>query len=470
MIHQRTLFEKLWDAHVVREAPGEPTLLYIDLHLIHEVTSPQAFDGLRQASRKVRRPDLTFGTVDHNVPTTDRSLPLADAVAANQVETLRRNCHEFGIQLFDIHSPEQGIVHVIGPELGLTRPGMTIVCGDSHTSTHGAFGALAFGIGTSEVEHVLATQCLPQNKPSTMKIETRGTLGAGVTAKDLALGIIGRIGTDGATGCVIEYVGEAVRSLTMEGRMTLCNMSIEAGARAGMVAPDETTFAYLKGRRFSPAGDAWDKAVDYWKTLRSDDDAEFDRVVDIDASQLEPFVTWGTSPGMVVPVTSYVPDPAEAKSAADRQAAERALEYMALKPRTNIQDIAINRAFIGSCTNARLEDLRAAARVVKGYRINSSVSAMVVPGSQEVKRAAEREGLDRIFHEAGFEWREAGCSMCLGMNADILAPGERCASTSNRNFEGRQGRGGRTHLVSPMMAAAAAIKGHFTDVRAWKFR
>jgi 3-isopropylmalate/(R)-2-methylmalate dehydratase large subunit len=470
MIHQRTLFEKLWDAHVVREAPGEPTLLYIDLHLIHEVTSPQAFDGLRQASRKVRRPDLTFGTVDHNVPTTDRSLPIADAVAANQVETLRRNCHEFGIQLFDIHSPEQGIVHVIGPELGLTRPGMTIVCGDSHTSTHGAFGALAFGIGTSEVEHVLATQCLPQNKPLTMKIETRGTLGAGVTAKDLALGIIGRIGTDGATGCVIEYVGDAVRSLTMEGRMTLCNMSIEAGARAGMVAPDETTFAYLKGRRFSPAGDAWDKAVDYWKTLRSDDDAEFDRVVDIDASQLEPFVTWGTSPGMVVPVTSYVPDPAEAKSAADRQAAERALEYMALKPRTNIQDIAINRAFIGSCTNARLEDLRAAARVVKGYRINSSVSAMVVPGSQEVKRAAEREGLDRIFHEAGFEWREAGCSMCLGMNADILAPGERCASTSNRNFEGRQGRGGRTHLVSPMMAAAAAIKGHFTDVRAWKFR
>jgi 3-isopropylmalate/(R)-2-methylmalate dehydratase large subunit len=470
MIHQRTLFERLWDAHVVREAPGEPTLLYIDLHLIHEVTSPQAFDGLRQASRKVRRPDLTFGTVDHNVPTTDRSLPIADAVAANQVETLRRNCHEFGIQLFDIHSPEQGIVHVIGPELGLTRPGMTIVCGDSHTSTHGAFGALAFGIGTSEVEHVLATQCLPQYKPSTMKIETRGTLGAGVTAKDLALGIIGRIGTDGATGCVIEYVGDAVRSLTMEGRMTLCNMSIEAGARAGMVAPDETTFAYLKGRRFSPAGDAWDKAVDYWKTLRSDDDAEFDRVVDIDASQLEPFVTWGTSPGMVVPVTSYVPDPAEAKSAADRQAAERALEYMALKPRTNIQDIAINRAFIGSCTNARLEDLRAAARVVKGYRINSSVSAMVVPGSQEVKRAAEREGLDRIFHEAGFEWREAGCSMCLGMNADILAPGERCASTSNRNFEGRQGRGGRTHLVSPMMAAAAAIKGHFTDVRAWKFR
>jgi 3-isopropylmalate/(R)-2-methylmalate dehydratase large subunit len=408
----------------------------------------------------VRRPDLTFGTVDHNVPTTDRSLPIADAIAANQVETLRRNCNEFGIQLYDIDSPEQGIVHVIGPELGLTRPGMTIVCGDSHTSTHGAFGALAFGIGTSEVEHVLATQCLPQNKPLTMKVETRGALPEGVTAKDLALGIIGKIGTDGATGCVIEYAGEAVRSLSMEGRMTLCNMSIEAGARAGMVAPDETTFAYLKGRRFSPEGD---EAVDHWKTLRSDDDAKFDRVVEIEASQLEPFVTWGTSPGMVVAVTSCVPDPAD-------EAAERALKYMALEPRTNIEDITIDRAFIGSCTNARIEDLRAAARVVKGYRINSSVSAMVVPGSQEVKRAAEREGLDRIFHEAGFEWREAGCSMCLGMNEDILQPGERCASTSNRNFEGRQGRGGRTHLVSPMMAAAAAIEGHFTDVREWEFK
>ncbi len=453
-----TLFDKLWQSHVVREARGEPTLLYIDLHLIHEVTSPQAFDGLRQAGRKVRRPDLTFGTVDHNVPTTDRSLPIADAVAANQIETLRRNCNEFGVQLYDINSPEQGIVHVIGPELALTRPGMTIVCGDSHTSTHGAFGALAFGIGTSEVEHVLATQCLPQNKPLTMKVETRGALPEGVTAKDLALGIIGRIGTDGATGCVIEYAGEAVRSLSMEGRMTLCNMSIEAGARAGMVAPDETTFAYLKGRRFSMESD-----VDYWKTLHSDADAKFDRTVEIDASPLEPFVTWGTSPGMVVPVTSYVPDPAD-------EAAERALKYMALTPRTNIQEIAIDRAFIGSCTNARIEDLRAAARVVKGYRINSSVSAMVVPGSQEVKRAAEREGLDRIFHEAGFEWREAGCSMCLGMNDDILLPGERCASTSNRNFEGRQGRGGRTHLVSPMMAAAAAIKGHFTDVRDWEFK
>lgn len=458
-----TLFDKLWQAHIVREAQGEPTLLYIDLHLIHEVTSPQAFDGLRQAGRKVRRPDRTFATVDHNVPTTDRNLPIADATAATQIKALRRNCSEFGVQLFDIHAPEQGIVHVIGPELGLTQPGMTIVCGDSHTSTHGAFGALAFGIGTSEVEHVLATQCLPQNKPLTMRVEVSGLLPEGVTSKDLALGIIGQMGTDGATGCVIEYTGGAVRALSMEGRMTLCNMSIEAGARAGMIAPDETTFAYLKGRRFAPTGDEWDNAVIYWRTLNSDHDAAFDRVVEIDASELEPFVTWGTSPGMVVPVTSYVPDPADA-------AAERALEYMALHPRTSIQDIAIDRAFIGSCTNARIEDLRAAARVVKGYRINSSVSAMVVPGSQEVKKAAEREGLDRIFHDAGFEWREAGCSMCLGMNADVLQPGERCASTSNRNFEGRQGRGGRTHLVSPMMAAAAAIKGHFTDVRKWEFR
>jgi 3-isopropylmalate/(R)-2-methylmalate dehydratase large subunit len=465
-----TLFDKLWQAHIVREAQGEPTLLYIDLHLIHEVTSPQAFAGLRQAGRRVRRPDLTFGTVDHNVPTTDRSLPIADAVAANQVDTLRRNCKEFGVQLYDIHSPEQGIVHVIGPELGLTQPGMTIVCGDSHTSTHGAFGALAFGIGTSEVEHVLATQCLPQNKPRTMKVAVHGALPEGVTAKDLALGIIGRIGTDGATGFVIEYAGAAVRALSMEGRMTLCNMSIEAGARAGMIAPDETTFAYLKGRRFVPSGEQWELGLRRWREFVSDADAVFDRVVEIEATRLEPFVTWGTSPGMVVPVTSCVPDPLDAKDATDRQAAERALEYMNLSPRTNIQEISIDRAFIGSCTNARIEDLRAAARVVKGYRISSAVSAMVVPGSQEVKREAEREGLDRIFSEAGFEWREAGCSMCLGMNEDILQPGERCASTSNRNFEGRQGRGGRTHLVSPMMAAAAAIKGHFTDVREWEFK
>ena len=465
-----SLFEKLWQSHIVREKVNEPTLLYIDLHLIHEVTSPQAFEGLRQAGRKVRRPDLTFGTADHNVPTTDRSLPIADAIAARQIDTLRRNCQEHGIQLFDINSPEQGIVHVIGPELGLTQPGMTIVCGDSHTSTHGAFGALAFGIGTSEVEHVLATQCLPQNKPRTMKVQTSGALPPGVSAKDLALGIIGKIGTDGATGYVIEYAGEAVRNLTMEGRMTLCNMSIEAGARAGMVGPDETTFAYLEGRRFAPQGASWESALKYWRTLCSDDEAMFDKVVEIDATQLEPFVTWGTSPGMVAPITSRVPDPADAQTLADQQAAERALEYMALKPRTNIQDIHIDRAFIGSCTNARIEDLRAAARVVKGYHINSSVTALVVPGSYEVKRAAEHEGLDRVFSEAGFEWREPGCSMCLGMNPDILQPGERCASTSNRNFEGRQGRGGRTHLVSPMMAAAAAIKGHFTDVREWEFK
>ncbi len=361
-------------------------------------------------------------------------------------------------------------MHVIGPELGLTKPGMTIVCGDSHTSTHGAFGALAFGIGTSEVEHVLATQCLPQNKPRTMLIKVHGQLPNGVTAKDLALGIIGQIGTDGATGHVIEYAGEAVRSLSMEGRMTLCNMSIEAGAKAGMIAPDETTFAYLKGRRFVPSGTAWNEALAHWRTLPSDEGAVFDRVIEIDASTLEPFVTWGTNPGMVVPVTSCVPDPAEAKSAGDRHAVEQALKYMALEPRTNIQDITIDRAFIGSCTNARIEDLRAAARVVKGYKIKASVSALVVPGSQDVKRAAEKEGLDQIFSEAGFEWREAGCSMCLGMNPDILQPGERCASTSNRNFEGRQGRGGRTHLVSPMMAAAAAITGHFTDIRNWKFK
>ena len=465
-----TLFEKLWDAHVVRQAEGEPALLYIDLHLVHEVTSPQAFEGLRLANRAVRRPDLTIATVDHNVPTTDRRLPLADPIGAKQIETLRQNCLDFGIRLFDIDSAEQGIVHVIGPELGLTQPGQTIVCGDSHTSTHGAFGTLAFGIGTSEVEHVLATQCLPQNKPRTMLVEVNGRLLEGVTAKDLALGIIGQIGTAGGTGHAIEYAGETVRELSMEGRMTLCNMSIEAGARAGMIAPDETTFAYLQGRRFAPAGEDWHDAVAYWQTLHTDSDAQFDRTVQIDAATLEPHVTWGTSPGMVVPVTGCVPDPASLNSEADRRASSRALEYMSLAPRTRIQDIRIDRVFIGSCTNARLEDLRAAARVINGYKISHSVSAMVVPGSQAVKRAAENEGLDRIFRESGFEWREAGCSMCLGMNADTLQPGERCASTSNRNFEGRQGRGGRTHLVSPMMAAAAAITGHFTDVREWKFR
>jgi 3-isopropylmalate/(R)-2-methylmalate dehydratase large subunit len=466
----RTLFEKVWDAHVVRAAPKEPTLLYIDLHLVHEVTSPQAFEGLRVAGREVRRPELTIATIDHNVPTTDRSLPIADPIASKQIETLRQNCAESEITLFDIDSREQGIVHVIGPELGLTQPGMTIVCGDSHTSTHGAFGALAFGIGTSEVEHVLATQCLPQNRPRTMQVRIGGALSEGVTAKDLALGIIGQIGTDGASGHVIEYAGEAVRALSMEGRMTLCNMSIEAGARAGMVAPDEKTFAYLHGRRFSPRAGNWEDALSYWRTLLSDSNAEFDHVVDIDAAAIAPCVTWGTSPGMVVPVTGSVPDPLETKGEAERRATERALEYMNLKPRMKIAAVSIDRVFIGSCTNSRIEDLRAAARIIKGHRVHGSVHAMVVPGSQSVKRAAEAEGLDQIFLAAGFEWREAGCSMCLGMNADILQPGERCASTSNRNFEGRQGRGGRTHLVSPAMAAAAAIAGHFVDVREWEYR
>ena len=466
----RTLFEKVWDAHVVRAPQNEPVLLYIDLHLVHEVTSPQAFEGLRAANHKVRRADLTIATIDHNVPTTDRSVPIADPIAARQIEVLRQNCGDFAVSLFDINSSEQGIVHVIGPELGLTRPGMTIVCGDSHTSTHGAFGALAFGIGTSEVEHVLATQCLPQNKPRTMLLRTRGKLAPGVTAKDLALGIIGQIGTDGASGHVIEYAGQAVRALSMESRMTLCNMSIEAGARAGMIAPDETTFAYLAGRRFSPREGEWEQALAYWRTLPSDPDARFDAVVEVDASGIAPCVTWGTNPGMVVPVNGSVPDPFEAENEAERRVVERALEYMALKPRTKIEDISIDRVFIGSCTNSRIEDLRAAARVVRGHDVNKAVRAMVVPGSQDVKRHAEAEGLDQIFLAAGFEWRESGCSMCLGMNPDILQPGERCASTSNRNFEGRQGRGGRTHLVSPAMAAAAAIAGHFVDVREWEYK
>ncbi|MEJ7711957.1 MAG: 3-isopropylmalate dehydratase large subunit [Pyrinomonadaceae bacterium] len=465
----RTLFEKIWEAHTVHEKSGEPSLLFIDQHLVHEVTSPQAFEALRVANRSVRRPDLTVGTVDHNVPTTDRSLPITDRIAAQQIQTLRQNCAEFGITFFDISSSEQGIVHVVGPELGLTLPGMTIVCGDSHTSTHGAFGALAFGIGTSEVEHVLATQCLQQSRPRTMEVRSTGPLPPGVTAKDLALGIIGQIGTDGATGYVIEYTGEAVRGLSMEGRMTLCNMSIEAGARAGMVSPDETTFAYLAGRRFAPQGDDWERAVAYWRTLATDGDAKYDALVEIDTSQLTPFVTWGTSPGMVVSIKGRVPDPADAGTEADRRSVERALEYMALQPGTLMEDISIDRVFIGSCTNARLEDLQAAAQVINGYKVSSAVHAMVVPGSKAVKYAAEAEGLDHIFREAGFEWREPGCSMCLAMNPDVLQPGERCASTSNRNFEGRQGRGGRTHLVSPVMAAAAAITGHFTDIRTWKY-
>jgi 3-isopropylmalate/(R)-2-methylmalate dehydratase large subunit len=463
----RTLFQKIWDEHVVSTPSGQPPLLYVDLHLVHEVTSPQAFEGLRVAGRKVREPQRTLATVDHNVPTEPRGTPILDPIAKRQIEALQRNCRDFGVRLFDIDSPEQGIVHVIGPELGLTQPGMTIVCGDSHTSTHGAFGALAFGIGTSEVEHVLATQCLPQRKPKTMLIHVSGKLGEGVSAKDLALGIIGKIGTDGATGHVIEYAGEAVRSLSVEGRMTLCNMSIEAGARAGLVAPDETTIAYMKGRRFAPAGRDWDIAVARWRALPSDRGATYDSVIEIDASELAPFVTWGTNPGMVVPVTSRVPE--LPTNGADRVNAERMLEYMGLQPGTAIEQIAIDRVFIGSCTNSRLEDLRAAARVAKGYKVASGVRAMVVPGSQRVKHAAEQEGLHKVFQEAGFEWRESGCSMCLGMNPDILRPAERCASTSNRNFEGRQGRGGRTHLVSPMMAAAAAIAGHFTDIRNWRF-
>ena len=467
----RTLFEKIWDHHVVTAADGLAALLYVDLHLVHEVTSPQAFEGLRLAGRRVRRPDLTFATVDHNVPTlaADRKV-LRDVMAAQQVEALRRNSRESGIALFDIDSSEQGIVHVIGPELGLTRPGMTIVCGDSHTSTHGAFGALAFGIGTSEVEHVLATQCLWQQKPKTMQVVVRGSLPNGVTAKDVALAIIGKIGTDGATGYVIEYAGEAVARLSMEARMTLCNMSIEAGARAGMIAPDETTFEYLEGRRFTPRRDLWNEAVAFWKTLPSDDGAHFDRVVELEASTLSPAVTWGTSPGMVVPIGERVPDPSELPSSADRDAAHRALEYMGLHPGTAIEDIKVDRVFIGSCTNSRLEDLRVAAKIARGYKVHPRVRAMVVPGSQAVKRAAEQEELDRVFRAAGFEWRESGCSMCLGMNPDILQPQERCAATSNRNFEGRQGAGGRTHLVSPAMAAAAAIAGHFVDIRSWEYK
>jgi len=469
MSAQKTLCEKVWQAHLVSEPTGRSPLLYIDLHLVHEVTSPQAFDGLRAAGRKVRRPRRTVATVDHNVPTEPRGTPLTDPIAAKQIQALQKNCAEFGVRLFDMNSPEQGIVHVIGPELGLTQPGMTIVCGDSHTSTHGAFGSLAFGIGTSEVEHVLATQCLPQRQPKTMQIAVSGRLPEGVTAKDLALGVIAEIGTDGATGYVIEYTGEVVRGLSMEARMTLCNMSIEAGARAAMVAPDETTFAYVKGRRFAPQGEAWEKAVSHWHTLVSDPGARFDKAIEMDAATLAPYVTWGTNPGMVVEVTGRVPEPNGAGDAEGR-AMEQALEYMGLRPGTKIEEIAIDRVFIGSCTNSRLEDLQAAARVAKGYHVNPRVRAMVVPGSQAVKQAAEREGLHRVFQAAGFEWRESGCSMCLGMNPDILQPGERCASTSNRNFEGRQGRGGRTHLVSPMMAAAAAIAGHFTDIRNWKFQ
>jgi 3-isopropylmalate/(R)-2-methylmalate dehydratase large subunit len=466
----KTLFEKVWSSHLVAEPQGEPTILYIDLQLIHEVTSPQAFDGLRMAGRKLRNPGRHLATVDHNVPTTsvEDRLVIADQISNAQVSALRKNCAEFGIEFFDVQDRSQGIVHMIGPELAATKPGMTIVCGDSHTSTHGAFGALAFGIGTSEVEHVMATQTLPQSKPKTFRIAVEGELPFGVTAKDIILDIIGRIGTDGATGYVIEYAGSAIGALSMEGRMTICNMSIEAGARAGMIAPDETTFAYLKGRRFAPQGKQWDEAVAHWRTLPSDPGAKFDRELIIDAATLAPAVTWGTSPGMTTTISGSVPTLADAATEADRKSFERAYEYMGLKPGTPINEIKIDTVFLGSCTNGRIEDLRAAAAIVKGHHVATKIRAMVVPGSQAVKRQAEEEGLDEVFKSAGFEWREPGCSMCLAMNPDVLQPGERCASTSNRNFEGRQGRGGRTHLVSPQMAAAAAITGHFTDIRTWK--
>jgi 3-isopropylmalate/(R)-2-methylmalate dehydratase large subunit len=462
------MFKKIWDAHIVRETPGEATILYIDTHLIHEVTSPQAFEGLRLAGRKVRCPHLAFATMDHNVPTTDRSLPITDQIAAKQIETLAKNCSEFGVTLYDLHSAKQGIVHVIGPELGITQPGKTIVCGDSHTSTHGALGALAFGIGTSEIEHVLATQCLLQQLPKTFEVRIEGQLPRHVTAKDVILSIIGKIGIGGGTGTVIEYAGSAIRSLSIEERMTICNMTIEAGARAGMVAPDDTTYEYLADREFAPKGEAFDRAVERWSRLSTDDGAQYDKSITIDAGTLAPQVTWGTNPGMVTDVTSVVPDPDDMPTLDQKSAVQRALEYINLAPGTRMTDVQVDKVFIGSCTNSRITDLRAAAETVKGRKVAQTVNALVVPGSQAVKRQAETEGLDDIFRAAGFEWREAGCSMCLGMNPDILMPGQRCASTSNRNFEGRQGKGGRTHLVSPQMAAAAAIAGHFVDVRTWE--
>jgi 3-isopropylmalate/(R)-2-methylmalate dehydratase large subunit len=456
----RTLAEKVWEAHVVRRGENsEPDLLYVDLHLIHEVTSPQAFDGLRLAGRRPRRTDLTIATEDHNTPTIDIDKPIADPVSRTQLETLRRNCAEFGIRLHPLGDAEQGIVHVVGPQLGLTQPGMTVVCGDSHTSTHGAFGALAFGIGTSEVEHVLATQSLPMKPFRTMAITINGTLPEGSTAKDIILAVIARIGTGGGQGYVLEYRGEAIRALSMEGRMTVCNMSIEAGARAGMVAPDETTFAYLKDRPHAPQGDAWDEALEYWRTLRTDDDATFDAEVVLAAAEIEPYVTWGTNPGQGLPLSGQVPDPASIPNEADRNAAERALEYMGLTAGTPLRDIAVDTVFIGSCTNGRIEDLRAAAMVVAGRHKAPNVRVLVVPGSARVRGQAQAEGLDQVFTAFGAEWRQAGCSMCLGMNPDQLSAGERSASTSNRNFEGRQGKGGRTHLVSPLVAAATAVRG-----------
>jgi 3-isopropylmalate/(R)-2-methylmalate dehydratase large subunit len=464
---KKTMFEKIWNNHVIQQEEGKPSIIYIDLHLVHEVTSPQAFEGLRLANRKVRRPDLTFATMDHNVPTKDR-FNITDPISKQQIDTLSQNCKDFGVTLYDLDSLDQGVVHVMGPELGLTQPGKTIVCGDSHTSTHGAFGALAFGIGTSEVEHVLATQCLQQSKAKTMEVRVNGSRKPGITAKDIILGIISQYGTDFATGYVIEYTGDAISSLTMEERMTVCNMSIEAGARAGLIAPDETTFNYLRGREYVPQGASYDQVVEEWKKLTTDEGAVYDRTVEFDADSLVPQVTWGTSPGMGTDITANVPDPKSFPTENQRKAAEKAIEYMDLKPGVPMTDIQIDYVFIGSCTNGRIEDLRAASEIARGYKVASHVTAIVVPGSGRVKIQAEQEGLDQIFTEAGFEWRDAGCSMCLAMNPDVLSPGQRCASTSNRNFEGRQGRGGRTHLVSPEMAAAAAIKGHFVDVRDWE--
>jgi 3-isopropylmalate/(R)-2-methylmalate dehydratase large subunit len=464
----RTLLEKIWEDHLVCAPDGQQPILYVDRHLVHEVTSPQAFAGLRAAGRRIRRPEATFATPDHNVPTTDRRLPIVDAISKQQIDTLRTNCQDFGVRLFDLDDADQGIVHVIGPELGITQPGMTIVCGDSHTATHGALGALAFGIGTSEVEHVLATQTLRQSKPRSFEVRVNGSLHAGITAKDLVLFLIGKLSTEGGTGFVIEYTGPCIRALSMEERMTVCNMSIEAGARAGMIAPDSVTFDYLRGRDFVPAD--FEAAVAGWKLLPSDSGAVYDRVEIFNGEQVVPQVTWGTNPAQVVGIDGAVPDPAELATPSDRESGARALEYMGLSSGRKIVDIRLDRVFIGSCTNSRIEDLRAAAAVVRGYQVSPNVAAMVVPGSGRVKRQAEQEGLARVFTEAGFEWREAGCSMCLGMNPDTLAPGERCASTSNRNFEGRQGKGGRTHLVSPAMAAAAAISGCFVDIRQWHYR
>ena len=461
----RTLFEKIWDKHLIASIDAETNLLFIDMHLVHEVTSPQAFDSLRISNRKVKFPELTLATVDHGVPTSNRALGIKDPLSKKQIDALEDNCKEFGVTIYGVNDPRQGIVHVIGPEQGITQPGMTIVCGDSHTATHGAFGALAFGIGTSEVEHVLATQTLAMNKPKTMKVEVVGELNETITPKDVILGIIREIGTGGGAGHVIEYSGDAIKKMSMENRMTICNMSIEGGARAGMIAPDEITYEYLKNKNFAPKNDDWDKAINEWKVLYSDDDAEFDKTIKINVNDLKPSISWGTNPSQVIFIDEVIPHPDSFQNEADKEAAERALEYMDLKPGQKFDDISLDRVFIGSCTNGRLEDLRAAAKVIEGKKVHENIDAMVVPGSTLVKKQAEEEGLDEIFINAGFDWREAGCSMCLGMNPDILQPGERCASTSNRNYEGRQGVGGRTHLVSPQMAAAAAINGYFVDIR-----